>query len=249
MPAGYFKQYRPKKYKIHYRRRPKTVDAKQNKEIKVLKKQVKKLTKVSEKKWLDENGTYTISSTPFVVNLTAPDVYVDTNSNKHRTREGNSIVLTNMTFKGILQMQPAGTVAPLDASNRIRIIVVRMHDTPAIPSISDILQSNTMESFYRIQGNLKYTRCYDRVFNLTNLFQVSSGSSSAVGSSHENWRAQIRFSLKKKIGKNGLKVEYAQGSGSGANPINNGFYLFAFSDSTAPQHPSMRLQWRTRFDD
>jgi len=127
-----------------------------------------------------------------------------------------------------------------------------MTDTPAIPSSSDILQANTIDSFYRIQGNLKYSVLFDRVYNLTNLYQsiTAAPAFSALGSCNEPWRIPLQINLAKKaFGKIGSKVQYAQGSGTGDNPIDNGIYMILLSDSNVLTHPNLRFNSRMRFYD
>ena len=227
-----------------------SIDRKQTKQIKNLQRAVRRIDQLDEKKWIDTPSvSYSISTTGVVVNLTQLDVWAGTNVNRHRAREGNSILMTDTRLKGLVVIPPPSVVNVSDEHNRVRCIIVRMNDTPSIPVISDILHANNINSFYRIKGTLKYTVMFDKTYNLTNLYQVSSGTTSAVGSSYEPWRIPFLVNLKKKLGKNGTKVQYAQGSGTGANPVDNGMYMLLLSDSGALAHPMVRYSMRQRFLD
>lgn len=223
-------------------------DAKQNRKIKKLGKQVKRLSKADETKWLDKKQAGSISTTGTVFQLTALNVWSGTNVDKTYTRSGNSINVVDYKVRGLVQI-PFSSVTPNDDDNRLRLMVVQIPNGDAVPSISEILEALTIDSFLKIKGNIRYNVMYDRTFHLTSLYQTSSGSSSAVGSSYEPWRVPIKFSLKHKLGKTGTKISYTQVSGSGDNAFENGMFMIALSDSAAATHPTISLNTRLRFMD
>lgn len=225
-----------------------STDAKQNKQIKKLSKEVKKLNKAEEKKWLDKKQSGSISTTGTVFPLTALNVWSGSNVDKMLTRSGNSINALDFKVQGLIQI-PFSSVTPNDDNNRLRLMVVQIPNGDAVPSITEILQALTIDSFLKIKGNIRYNVMYDRTFNLTSLYQTSSGASSAVGSSYEPWRVPVKFSLKHKLGKTGTKISYTEVSGSGDNAFENGMFMIALSDSAAATHPTIQLNTRLRFMD
>ena len=104
-------------------------------------------------------------------------------------------------------------------------------DNIAAPSGSDILETDDVDSFYKLKGQRRYKIHYDKRFYLQNPDQGTTMTAT------EPFRK--RFIIKAKIPKKGLKVTYSQGSISGNGPVVNGFFLLSVSDSAAISHPAM----------
>lgn len=224
------------------------VDHKQNKDIKYLKKKVKELTDPIELKWCDNlSAGGSISSSGTVTSLTNLTVWAGSNLTRHLAREGTTVVLTSYRFKGLVQIPMTGV--SLDSNNRVRIIIVRIIDNANSPAITDILQTNDIDSFYKIGGQVKYAKMFDKTYNMTGFTQTVTTGQSALGQCKESWRHPFNVDLKKSIGKTGLKLTYNATSGSGDDPNNNGMYMLLISDSSVPTHPTIKYKSRMRFRD
>ena len=236
------------------RKRPKrrTVDAKQNKEIRKLKIQVRKLAKGDEKKWYDiDQPSTAIPLSGSVQPLLALDLWDGTNTNRQNQREGNSLVITSQKIKGQVYIDQNFT-SP-DVNNKVRIMLVQMTDDNITqPALTDILEDPTgdraLYSFYKIKGQRRYKVHYDKLFNLQNVEQTASTTAGmSATTSTEKFRKEFRINLK--CPKAGLKVSYSQGSVSGNGPVVNGLFLIAYSDSAVLSHPAMFYRSRMRFLD
>ncbi len=240
------------------RKRPKrrSVDARQNKEIKKLKTQVKKLSKADEKKWYDiDQSSTAIPLSGSVQPLLALDVWNSQASNanevRQNQREGNSVLITSHKIKGQVYIDQNFT-SP-DVNNKVRIMLVQMtDDNITAPALTDILEDPTgdraLYSFYKIKGQRRYKVHYDKLFDLQNVEQTASTTAGmSATTSTEKYRREFRVNLK--CPKAGLKVSYAQGSISGNGPVVNGLFLIAYSDSAVLSHPAMFYRSRMRFLD
>ena len=249
MPAGRMYKFKPKiKRNIKL-----TIDRKQNKEIKKLKTQVKKLSKGDEKKWYDiDKSSTAIPLAGTVQPLLALDLWDGTNTNRQNQREGNSINMLSYTIKG--QVYIDQYFASPDVNNKVRIMLVQMTDDNIIqPALTDILEDPTGDravySFFKIKGQRRFKVHYDKLFNLQNPGQyfANASGSAATSTATESFRKEFR--IKAKLPKSGLKASYAQGSISGNGPVVNGLFLIAYSDSGVVSHPAMFYRARMRFLD
>ena len=249
MPAGRMYKFKPKiKRNIKL-----TIDRKQNKEIKKLKTQVKKLSKGDEKKWYDiDKSSTAIPLAGTVQPLLALDLWDGTNTNRQNQREGNSINMLSYTIKG--QVYIDQYFASPDVNNKVRIMLVQMTDDNIIqPALTDILEDPTGDravySFFKIKGQRRFKVHYDKLFNLQNPGQyfANASGSAATSTATESFRKEFR--IKAKLPKAGLKASYAQGSISGNGPVVNGLFLIAYSDSGVVSHPAMFYRARMRFLD
>ncbi len=99
-------------------------DVKQTKDIKKLKKEVKKLQQGSEKKWYDVDKPSTaIPLAGTVQPLLALTLWDGTNTNRQNQREGNSINMLSYTVKG--QVYIDQNFASPDNNNKVRIMLVQ----------------------------------------------------------------------------------------------------------------------------
>ncbi|AXH74222.1 MAG: putative viral capsid protein [Circoviridae sp.] len=233
------------------KRRKRTVDASQNKKIKSLEKKVKLLGNLDEEKWVDAAVSTNVTTTGTVTPLLNFPTWAGSNVTRPYSREGNSLVLTELKMQGMVQIPGSNTVASNDASNRVRIVIIKTMENGATPAYTDIFENSDIDSYYKIKGKFRYKQMFDRTYNLTNLFQASAAliNLSAVGNSSERWRIPFKVNLKKKLGKSGTKCTYSALGGSGANPVNNGLFLLTLSDSGAISHPFVKYRSRIRFLD
>lgn len=234
------------------RRYKRSVDKKQNKEINKLKKKVSKLAKTDEKKWYDTNQlSKAISTTPAVDPFLGLTVWNSAASNANETRQnsrsGNSIVMTSLKLDGLVYIDQ--NFASPDVNNIVRLLLVQMtDDNQSAPAATDILETNDVNSFYKLKGTRRYKIHYDKRFYLQNVEQTAATTAGmSATTSTEPFRK--RFIIKAKIPKKGLKVTYSQGSISGNGPVVNGFFLLSVSDSAAISHPAMIYRSRLRFLD
>jgi len=239
----------PKKVIRRYKR---SVDKKQNKEINQLKKKVSKLSKSEEKKWYDTNQlSKAISTTPAVDPFLGLTVWNSAASNANETRQnsrsGNSIVMTSLKLDGLVYIDQ--NFASPDVNNIVRLLLVQMtDDNQSAPAATDILETNDVNSFYKLKGTRRYKIHYDKRFYLQNVEQTAATTAGmSATTSTEPFRK--RFIIKAKIPKKGLKVTYSQGSISGNGPVVNGFFLLSVSDSGTISHPAMIYRSRLRFLD
>jgi len=236
-----------------------STDRKQNKKIAKLSKQVKTLIKADEKKLYDD---YLASSSLAVSGHVQPMLDIpfwvtnvaNSNNKKLFAREGDTINVTSMVIKGMVQIDSSSATLA-DLSNIVRIVVVRMtDDNPAAPTMSDIFKiggavADYTNSFYSVGGTRRYQKLYDKKFLLENPTQSCTSSAGYFACMSEPWRK--RFVINVPLPKSGLKVEYQANAITGANPVTNGIYMLACSDSgnASVVHPKWRFDSRTRFLD
>ena len=226
-------------------------DIKQNKEIKKLKTQVKKLSKADEKKWYDiDKPSTAIPLSGSIQPMLALNVWGGNNEQRQHEREGNTINISSLNVKG--QVYIDQSFASPDSNNKVRIMLVQMtDDNITAPALTDILEDPTGDraiySFLKIKGTRRFRVHYDKLFNLQNVPQVPEGQTYNSPTSTENYRREFR--IRAKVPKSGLKVSYQQGSISGNGPVVNGLFIIAYSDSGTISHPAMFYRSRMRFLD
>jgi len=233
-----------------------STDRKQNKKIAKLSKQVKTLIKADEKKlyndFLAQSGITSSGHVQAMLDIPYWQTNVaNSNDKKQFFREGDSINVSSMMIKGVCKIDSnSSTLA--DLNNIVRIIVVRMtDDNPAAPTMVDILDDSVdyIDSFYQVGGTRRYQKLFDKRYSLQNPTQSCTSSAGYFACQVEPWRRQ--FNITVPIPKSGLKVDYKSGALTGANPVTNGIYMLAVSDSTAASvvHPQWYFNSRTRFLD
>lgn len=252
MPYGkYISKTGKTMFRIKPRKKTRSVDAKQNKEIRKLKTQVRKLTKGDEKKWYDiDKPSTAIPLSGSIQPMLALNVWAGSNTNRQHEREGNSITMVSYNIKGQIYIDQ--DFASPDYNNKVRIMLVQMTDDNITqPALTDILEDPTGDravySFLKIKGQRRFKVHYDKLINLQNPQQLRSNADYRNTSTGENFRKEFR--IKAKLPKTGLKVSYSQGSISGNGPVVNGLFLIAYSDSGTVSHPAMFYRSRMRFID
>lgn len=253
MPYGVYISKKTGKtmFRAKPRKKASSVDAKQNKEIRKLKTQVRKLSKGDEKKWYDiDKPSTAIPLSGSIQPMLALNVWAGSNSARQNEREGNSINIVSYQIKGQVYIDQ-GFASP-DYNNKVRIMLVQMTDDQQTqPALTDILEDPTGDravySFLKIKGTRRFKVHYDKLFNLQNPQQERSNPDYRNTTAEENYRREFRIRLK--VPKAGMKVSYSQGSISGNGPIVNGLFLIAYSDSGVVSHPAMIYRSRMRFID
>lgn len=225
----------------------KSIDAKQNKAIKKLKTEVKKLAVTIEKKYWDKQISLSVSSAPYIYPLNDLALFTGNQQDRHKQREGQSIVLTSFRLRGLVEIVQ-NAVSP-DLNNRIRLMIVFTKDSTTPVAITDILASNTIDSFKLIKPPHDYDVMYDRVFNLQNVEQNHYvGGNYAAPTEKYRLPFDIRLGTKK-FTKSGIKCTWELGDATGTAPRQGALTLIALSDSGVISHPSMRAASRLRFMD
>ena len=233
------------------RHNKRSVDRKQNKAIKVLKTQVKALTKADEKKYKDEGILQSPSTTVQKWPINTFTVWGGTDNNvRHEQREGQSVVMTSLRMRGLVEILQ--NAASPDENNRVRIMVVYSPDSSTPANLSDILSNPTeIDSHYRIKPPEPYKILYDKTYNLQFPAQQipSAFNSSSTVTATERFRIPVRINLgKKAFGKSGTKSSWVVGAGNVA-PSRGALTLMSFSDSSIVSHPQLTLQSRLRYLD
>jgi len=143
MPAGKLFLVAKGKQKTVYKSTKQSKDKVQDKQIRILKKQVKKLSKSEEKKWYDiDKSSTAIPLSGTIQPLLALNIWDGTNTNRQNQREGNSINLLSYKIKG--QVYIDKDFASPDSNNKVRIMLVQMTDDNITqPALTDILEDPT----------------------------------------------------------------------------------------------------------
>lgn len=213
-----------------------SVDRKQNKEIKKLKKVVKTLSKTNEKKWKDDAivsadvNSHAIGS--YQLDLT--NIYpwdsdaAAANATRNYSRIGNSVVVTRIQLNGQIVL-PEGGTDPTYAC-RVRFLVVYTPDSE-YAGLGEILEHpNDIDSHKKIKPDAPYRILYDKKMNLQNTVPSAISGGTRNATAVEPFRRNISIQLgPKKLGKGGLKVSWAQGSASD-QPMMGAITLYAISD-------------------
>lgn len=243
MPKVYLGKKAPAWLKKNVKR---SVDAKQNKKIKKLQNNQKKLMKGFEKKFFDQNVQTTISTTASIIPLNNPLVYSGGNPVYANGRVGQSINMLSCKLRGIIEVPSTGLST--DYLNRVRIMVV-LNPKSTFPGITDVLQLQDIDSHYKINPTHYYKVMYDRTFNLQNFLQQAPAGG-PQGNSTESFRKNIRINLgSKKFGKSGQKCTWREADGNNTAPRMGCLSLIVLSDSSAPTHPTIDVISRVRFLD
>lgn len=219
----------------------KSIDAKQNKQIKKLKTDVKKLKQSEEVKYLDRPISFSPSTTPVLSACENLVVFGGNQSLRHEQREGQQITILSYRCKGMVQILPQST-SP-DNDNRVRLMLVLTKDSSTVSSITDVLQSNNIDSMHRIKPEYNYKVLYDRIYNLQN----TTGTNQSYGGNPFRLPIDIRLG-KKAFGKTGSKASW-EVLDQNISARRGSLTLIMFSDSAVISHPYVRMNTRLRYLD
>lgn len=217
----------------------KTVDARQNKEIKKLQTQVKGLIEVHELKLKDyqfgdeQIPSFTIGDYKYNITDLSPWDTNATNSNANRlsAREGNEVNIKRVAIDAIITL-PSNQIGNDDATYDalVRVMVVHTPDS-VYADLAEVLQNP-----YDIFSALKHTPdnpyrlLFDKRMSLQSTTQIRGAAVTGVNAAAvEPFRRNLKITLSSKdLGKTGLNVQYGQGNG-GQQPIMGGLQLICIS--------------------
>ena len=174
----------------------KSVDKRQSKDIKVLKKKVKALQGPIEKKFLDTPivGTVASNNAVYVLNnvrIASEDgTIVQTNENMSR-RRGKSVTMQRIRIKGLVKIVAnfTGAISGDNTVGRVRMLVVRWHenDGAATSLATDFLtpanyaatppyagQDDLIDAYKKKRPQLRYDVLYDKTVSLQSYAQQIS---------------------------------------------------------------------------
>ena len=237
--------------------RPRSTNAKQNKEINKLKKKVSAIEKTITKKFSDVAIPDTVISNTvlgeYQLDMASFPAWdsnaLNANELRTRQREGNSVIIKQVLLKGeIILPTDQGTLDPL-YNCKVRCVIVRSPDS-GYPLFNQVLEApNDVFSHKKIKPENPYKVLYDRSFNLQNVIPNGISGSTRNATATENFRFPINIRLgKKAFSKEGAKATWQQGSTS-IHPQQGAITLFMYSDvSSATQaKPVFTGNLRVRF--
>jgi len=224
-----------------------SVDKKQNREIKRLKTDVKLMKKVVERKHWDLTYSATaVSTTALKEGLTSFVPYNTLDQARRQNhREGQSCCVTRIAIKGSVEMAQTGV--SVDAHNRVRMLIVHTPDSTT-PNLTDIVEgpyaSYDINAFNKIQPPFPYRILYDRTYNMQNGIVATTYPT-------EKWRHSFDIRLgKKALGKTGLVCDWTDGQANiQIAPDRGAITLFVWSDSALVTHPLIQYNMRISFQD
>ena len=230
------------------RRLKKRVDARQNAKLKKLQSLV---YSQRNEGWIDDvNPNVGVNSTGFitfdycnlenivaVANIASIGSQPATASNL--TRYGNKITLKKLRLKVLW------TNSITDIYNRQRMIVFVLPDPGVAPllQIGDILETASIDSFYKKNSPVKYRILKDVMISTTCGNQQIPPLPSFNGMGGKPF---VFRNITINFGKNGMPVHY-KGAAAG-DPIKNKLGMIFISDSTTTSHPSVKVSSRLTFD-
>lgn len=221
----------------------------QDSKIKSLQHSVALLTKAQEPKWRDK-----VYGSPTGVNSMGlgqslndiEDWDNNTTATRSYYKEGRKIIITKLQIRGTVYMDPNSSTLLADASNRIRLLIV-LFKNDSEQDIRQVLSEPGVfgtQSFYRMDGPVKYSVLYDKEFHLMPQVQAS-GIQNTQG---HPWEAKVNISLgASAFGKTGTVVEYVDPTPN--VPMKGSLMVFAISDSSVISHPYFQFNSRLRFTD
>jgi hypothetical protein len=219
--------------------KPRTVDAKQNKEIKKLKQQVKTLVKTNEIKHLNtkfndvEVNAYALGS--FSRGLTDVEPWQSNasgaNATKLTQREGDAILIKRIKIKAMLTLPQNGPDATFDTI--VRVLIVHWPQG-GNESMNEVLyNTGTIFSLLQNYPTTPYKVLYDKSFNLQTQTQpADSGQPTGViACPVEPFRRNLNISLgAKQFGKKGIRCFWA--GSTALDPAQGAITMYAYSDQS-----------------
>ena len=224
------------------RRRPGvTKDTQQDRKLVSLQRQVTRLARADETKYLDVTLSQSISAVSTATVLNEMVVFAGDQSLRHEQREGQKIMMTSFAGQGMISIPQGATLN--DADNRVRIVIVFSPDSNS-PLVTDVLQDATVDSFYKIKPANPYRVEFDRVYNLQNSSHTVTATTSVTPT--EKWRLPVKFKIR--FPKIGAKCTWLTAD-LNIGPRQGSLTMFTISDSTIIGHPFLRMHTRLRFLD
>jgi hypothetical protein len=246
----------PKKYgtykkgnKTMFRKKPRTVDAKQNTSIRILKKKVKALEAPIELKFrystIDQLSINSLA-TAQTLNLIRPwDSAVSTaNEDRLQYREGDDITMKKFLLRGKLEIPypPLGNSVSRQMPTRCRMIYVYYPEQPPGNNINDILEiplvpsPDLVDCFYKRNGRLKYRILKDVTYSLEPNYWSYADAVTPTADSFSGMASTkpafitLRHTLNLSKLPNSGKCNYGQGN-AGAIPVMGEVVLYTMTDN------------------
>lgn len=156
-------------------------------------------------------------------------------------RQGNRIVVKSIHLRGLLN------VAVGDTFNQYRFIVFSTPDnTPTTPSVSDILETSDLYSFYKKNSSIKYKIHWDKTYQMSNVL----ANVGTVAPTELNGCPYPNYITVDKTIKFKNHIIWYRGVGNG-QPIKNAIYCLVVSDSISQVpsgHPQYSYYSRMNYD-
>ncbi len=168
-------------------------------------------------------------------------------------RIGNKITVKSLQLRFRVSYATGSVLSTSDQFNRVRMIVFVIKDinNTSPPGITDVLQSNEVDSFYKKDSEVKYTILYDHMWNLQNpVYPVKTG----VGDTPPSTLIAVQSvayppfkSVKHTIKfPKGLALHYK--GAPATQPILNSIGIALISDSSVPGHPFIDMNTRLVYE-
>lgn len=218
-----------------------TKDTQQDRKISSLQKQVTRLARADEVKYLDVTISQSISSTSTATVLNEMVVFAGDQSLRHEQREGQKIMMQSFSGHGMVSIPQGATLN--DADNRVRILIVFSPDSNS-PLITQVLQEAVIDSFRKIKPANPYRIVFDRIYNLQNSAHTVTATTSVTPT--DKWRLPVNFKIR--FPKIGAKCTWLTAD-LNIGPRQGSLTMFTISDSTIIGHPFLRMHTRLRFLD
>jgi len=254
-----------------------SVDKRQNKDIKVLKKKVKALEAPIERKFLDVPITGEVGSAPlsvegYLLNAVEPmaaDGTVATANDAMSQRLGKSIHMNRLRLKGFVEIVGDYTIAAPDYGDyiaRARVMVVRwpQNDLANTSTPKDFLKPAAYGATYSVADGLidgyklkfpakRYEVLYDRTHNIQSATQLSpttlaAGTGYGITAVYPS-RAKVDIDIKLKHDADWANVESAAGT-----PSQNALMLYVIcgngtTDNEGQQQYKILVNSRLNYTD
>lgn len=230
-------------------KRKKSVDAKQNKQIKKLKEEVKSLMNTNEIKHLNTQfadvdiNAFSLGS--FERGLTDVNPWqsnaTNANATKLTEREGDEILVKRIKIKAMLTLPQVGPDETYDTIVRVLIV----HWPTGNAALQEVVQdTGTVFSLLQNYPTTPYKVLYDKSFNLQNVTQFRVPTLGFTTST-EPFRRNLNISLgAKQLGKGGIKCSWA-GAGTSA-PAQGAINMYCYSDQSQATFTSPFISGRAR---
>lgn len=159
-------------------------------------------------------------------------------------RTGDHIMISSIQFSGVLSVLNSAVLND-DAFNNVRLmaIMIAKPNTLNAPMVSDnVLQDGSYDSFYKKNPDVQWSLVgkFDREYYLDNQGFGSGAASNPIWTPTKCHQARIRYTIRFP---KGLKVTY----NNAGDIISNEIRLFAVSDSVAPGHPGLIMNYRINY--
>lgn len=192
-----------------------SIDKKQNKDLRKLKKEVKELQKPIERKWLDTPveeplSTSTVSVSLNNVAIVNQDGTITNNNLGMNQRVGKEIQMNLLRIKGQISILP--DVTTTGNITRVRMVIVRFPTATGITNFtmnafirsakysSGNVDSEIIDGYLEPYPKVPYSIIYDKVFKLQAAYQAFSqagtATTGATYTSTEKSRANVDLKFK-----------------------------------------------------